>query len=173
MTRGLLVRATFMGFVVAFLFLLSSCGYRIAYHLPPDIHSIAIPILKNETYEPGIEVPITNEIITEFLRDGSLKIRKKRDSDLLLLGKITSYKRNPIAFDAEDTDEPIEYRFYIRIWFSLKNMRTNKVLWKIGGLTGKTTYFVRGNYSKTESEALREATENLAQKLVERVVESW
>ena len=55
----------------------------------------------------------------------------------------------------------------------MKDLRTNKVLWKISNLTGKTTYFVTGNYSKTEEEALREATEDLAQKLVERVVESW
>ncbi len=160
-------------FFIIFLILLSSCGYRIAYHLPPDIHSIAVPILKNETYQPGIEVPITNQIITEFLQDGSLKIEKKGDSDLLLSGKITDYKRNVIAFDPEDTDEPIEYRLYLRLGFTLKDMRTNKVLWEIADLTGKTTYFVTGNYSKTESEALREATEDLAQKVVERVVESW
>ena len=173
MTRRLLVGATFMAPVIIFLILLSSCGYRIAYHLPPDIRSIAIPILKNETYQPGIEVPITNQIITEFLRDGSLKVRKKGDSDLLLSGKIIAYKRNVIAFDPEDTDEPIEYRLYLRLRFSLKDLRTDKVLWKISTLTGKTTYFVSGNYSKTESEALREATEDLAQKVVERVVEFW
>jgi len=173
MTRKLLVRATFMAPVVAFLILLSSCGYRIAYHLPPDISSIAVPILKNETYQPGIEVPITNQIITEFLRDGSLKVRKKGDSDLLLSGKIIAYKRNVVAFDPEDTDEPIEYRLYLRLGFTLKDLRTNKVLWKISNLTGKTTYFVTGNYSKTESEALRDATEDLAKKVVEKVVEFW
>ncbi len=160
-------------FFVLSLILLSSCGYRIAYHLPPNIHSIAVPILKNETYQPGIEVPITNQIITKFLRDGSLKVRKERDSDLLLSGKITAYKRNAIAFDPEDSDEPIQYRLYLRLGFILKDLRTNKVLWKISNLTGKTTYFVTGNYSKTESEALREATEDLAQKVVERVVEFW
>lgn len=160
-------------FFVAFLLLLSSCGYRLASYLPPDIASIAVPILKNDTYQPGIEVPITNRIIIEFLRDGSLKIRKKRESDLLLLGRITEYARDVIAYDSEDTDEPIEYRLNIGLRFILKDLRTNKVLWDTTDLTGTTTYFVTGHYSKTEEEALTDATEDLAKKVVEKVVEFW
>lgn len=160
-------------FFVAFSILLSSCGYRIASYLPPDISSIAVPILKNETYQPGIEVPITNRIIREFLQDGSLKVRKEQESDLLLWGQIIKYERRAITFDSEDPDEPIQYRLYIRLRFILRDLRTNSVLWDTTKLTGTTTYFITGHYSKTEEEALADATEDLAKKIVERVVEFW
>ncbi|MCK4245321.1 MAG: hypothetical protein KAX20_06830 [Candidatus Omnitrophica bacterium] len=158
---------------VIFLILLSSCGYRIVRYLPPDISSIAIPILKNDTYHPGIEVPITNRIIIEFLQDGSLKVRKERESDLLLLGRITKYGRDVIAYDSEDTDEPIAFSLYIRLRFILKDLRNNKVLWDTSELSGTTSYYVTGIYSKTEEEALTDATEDLARKVVEKVVEYW
>ena len=160
-------------FFVTFLIFFSSCGYRVTSYLPPDISSIAIPILKNETYQPGIEVPITNRIIREFLQDGSLKVRKEQESDLLLLGRITKYERVPIAYSSEDPDEPIQYRLYIRLRFILEDLRTNRVLWETTELTGTTAYFVTGTYSKTEEEALTDATEDLARKVVERVVEFW
>lgn len=160
-------------FFVTSLILLCSCGYRIAYHLPPDISSIAIPILKNQTYQPNIEVAITNQIIKEFLRDGSLKVRKKQESDLLLLGTITRYERVATAFDFADPKEAIKYRLNIKLNFILKNLRANKVLWSITGFAGTTTYFVTGKYSKTEEEALTDAMEDLAKKIVERVVEYW
>jgi len=160
-------------FFLTFLLLLSSCGYRIAYHLPPDISSIAVPILKNETYQPGIEVAITNQIIREFLQDGSLKVEKEINSDLLLSGRITDYERTTIAFSSDDPDESIEYRLYVRLRFILKDLRSEKILWDTSSLTGTTTYFITGKYSKTEEEALTDATEDLAKKVVEKVVEFW
>ena len=150
------------------IFILCSCGYQSVSLYQGK--SIAVPIFKNETYKPGIEVPVTNKIIEEFLRDGSLKVEKEDNADLLLSGKITNYTRRPTAFDPDNTDEVIQYSISIRFEVALKDLEKKEVTWK-DEFSGKGFYYLKGTFQNTEEMALKEAIRKASKKIVERTIE--
>ncbi len=154
-------------FVPFFLFI-SSCSYQSVSLYQGK--SIAVPIFKNETYEPGIEVLTTNKIIEEFLVDGSLRVEKKDNADLLLSGRITNYTRHPVAFDPDNTDEVIQYSISITLEATLKGLEKEKVIWK-DKFSGKGFYYLKGTFQNTEKAVLKEAIRKAAKKIVERTIE--
>ena len=59
------------------LVLLVACGYQLAgkeTHVTPGVNSIAIPTFKNRSFEPGIEIPITQAFLNEFILDRRVKV---------------------------------------------------------------------------------------------------
>ncbi len=70
--------------------------------LPPGASTIAIPMFRNETLEPGIEEAATQVLAERFMIDGRLKIAPRDVADLVLSGTITSYDLRSQAYDRED-----------------------------------------------------------------------
>lgn len=68
---------------------------------------VAIPIFKNKTMEPGIEVAMTNSLIQEFNRSKEIRIGDENSTDAVILGEITSLKNEPAgAKTAADSNLP-------------------------------------------------------------------
>ncbi|MCK4852090.1 MAG: hypothetical protein KAS86_03150, partial [Candidatus Omnitrophica bacterium] len=72
-----------------------------------------------------------------------------------------------------DNDDIEEYRVEISVDIELFDNRTGEPMWKEGRFTGETAYTVTGPNRKTGPQAQKEAVKDLAQRIVERVVEEW
>ncbi len=99
----------------------ASCGYTMSGQstgLLPEIQTIALPVLTNESLEPNIESAITHGIIEEFLKDGRLKIVPENMADAVLSGIITRYRREAITFDSDFN--VTSYRTYTTINFKMR-----------------------------------------------------
>ena len=67
------------------------CGYKLVdYNAPPgDLRSISIITLENESYEPGIEFVMADNLRREFLRRGALDVLEDpSEADMVLSGRI-------------------------------------------------------------------------------------
>jgi hypothetical protein len=122
-------------------------------------------------YRSGMELEITRLIIDRFLYDGQLKIQTKPKADLLLEGSLLNFIKEAIRYDTGDN--VIEYRLKVIIDFKITNRKTKKVLVDYKHFTGETTYRTTGDYAISEQQAIRNATEDLALRVVNVVVESW
>ena len=61
--------------VVGQISLLCGCaGYRLGTLLPPEIKTIHVPTFVNKTREPALEAETTGAAISEFQKDGTLRI---------------------------------------------------------------------------------------------------
>ncbi len=156
----------------------TGCGYTNFATLPNGITSIAVPMFKNEirqgdtyTYEAGLEVDITNEIIKRLNYDGNLKVVAPEKADATLEGTIAQYDQETIRY--EDRAKVKEYRLFIVVDMSLIDNRTGEEIWAETGFTGRTEYFRTGTFAQTERAAARSAREDLAKKIVDRIVEDW
>ena len=69
--------------------------------LPGWVRGIYIPMMKNETSEPGLIELATRSTQEEFMADGRLLIVPKRDADLKLVATILDYR---ILVDRRDSD---------------------------------------------------------------------
>ena len=70
--------------------LLSSCGYTLGANGNPQIKTIAIAPIKNETYEVNISSQMKNALVDRFSFDGTYKIGNMSDADAVLYGKVTN-----------------------------------------------------------------------------------
>ena len=61
----------------------------------------------------------------------------------------------------------------IQVDVELYNNTAGKTMWSEKNFMGQTSYTITGPNSKTESEALRMAVKDIAQRIVERTVEAW
>ncbi len=161
------------------------CGYMTASLLPEGLNSIYVENFSNAidptrevsdrrssySYRPGLEVDVTRAVVDEFIFDGNLQIDNAERSDLLLKGELKDFRQFPLSYDDGDNVEAL--RMEIQVDVELYDNATDKVMWSEKNFMGQTSYTITGPNSKTESEALRMAVKDIAQRIVERTVEAW
>jgi hypothetical protein len=124
-----------------------------------------------KTYFPLLENKITNAVVNRYIFDGNLKSSKKEDADLVLKGELVNYRRDSLR--TSESDSPEEYRITLFVNIVLTDNKTNKVLWEKQGFAGDASYFTSGQFVKSESQAVGEAADDLARRIVELTVEAW
>ncbi len=100
-------------------------------HVPPGLHSIAIPTFKNNTFEPGVEIPFTQAFLNEFIQDRRVKVVSREEADSVLEGVVRFFQ---LSFAASGTTGFVsQYAISVTADFTLKD-RTGKVLWTEKGV---------------------------------------
>jgi len=155
-----------------------SCGYTNQAILPNNIQTISVPTFKNEisqsdtfTHEAGIASEVTNAIIDRLNFDGNLKVIPPEEADAVLIGSVVRYDQETIRY--EDRSDVKEYRLFVGVNLELLDTRTNETIWTERNFTGRTEFFRTGTRATSERAALISAKEDLAKKIVDRIVEDW
>ena len=150
------------------LVLLMACGYKMTgkeTHVPPGLSSIAIPTLKNKTFEPGIEIPFTQAFLNEFIQDRRVKVVSRAEADAILEGVVTDFTAYGVAYDKSGF--VLQYRTSIVVNFTLKD-RTGKVLWEEKGW-GENQWFRASSTGVTNEAAKQVAIQRTAGFMAERI----
>jgi hypothetical protein len=162
---------------VLFFILVSGCIYQLSgsgASLPPGAETIAVPTLRNDTFEPAIEGIITQHIRDEFLTTSRLRlIGSTAEADLVLTGTIARYDRDSVSFDRE-RNVVVEYRVRIYVDIRLEDKQSGKTLWEDSMIEATAEYLVSEDPSATRvahDRAVAEASRHLAQDLAMRVLE--
>lgn len=170
--------------VLITVFNLSGCGYTARSMVNPEFRNIyiepfenAIDIFSEESqdnffrsYFPLLERDITNKVIERFIFDGNLKVTKPEKADIILSGKVLRYQRDAVRYEDIDEDDVEEYRISLIVSLVLKRAETGKIVWEEPSFVGDSTYFVNRT---SEAAAVRKAIDDLAVRVVERLVEDW
>jgi len=122
-------------------------------------------------YRSGMELDITREIIDKFLRDGNLRIESRDEADLILDGELVDFRKEAIRYDS--ADNVIEFRVKVIVNFVLHRGDPESPIVEEKYFSGESTYKTRGQLLKTEGDAITDATKDLADRVIERVVEGW
>ncbi|MFH0877389.1 MAG: LptE family protein [Candidatus Omnitrophota bacterium] len=150
-------------------------GYKTIY-VEPFVNSVDTTSEYSEgrrfkTYFPLLEQKITNAVVDRYIFDGNLKIAKKEEADLVLKGALVNYRRDSLRDSTEDV--PQEYRVTIFVNITLSDKKANKVLWEMNSFAGDASYYTTGSFVKSDAQAVQDATDDLARRIVERTVEAW
>ncbi len=135
--------------------LLSSCGYQMVgkeTHVPPGLNSIAIPTFKNQTFEPGIEIPFTQAFLREFIQDKRINVVGRSEASCALEGIVKFFTIYSVSYDRSGFT--LEYQAYVTLDITLKD-RTGKVLWQEKDFTERTWF--RASSSGLINEANKQA----------------
>jgi len=135
-----------------------------------DIAKETESIRRYKLYRPLIEQDIRKKVIDRFNLDGNLRVAGEADADLILRCAVLDFRRDALRYI--ENDEVEEYRISITAQIELQDKDKN-VLIKETNIIGDTTYFLSGPHAKAEPLAIDEAIEDLARRIVERVIEEW
>jgi len=158
-------------FLVLLLMLVGGCGYSPRPLLGTGLRSIAIDNLENETYEHSLGVSVTKAVRDEFIFDGTLKVVGDAQADLLLSGAVIGYTFEPLSFSQSDKAE--SYRLNIRTKLTLKNTKTEKVVWQDKIIEGDARYLLVGSLAVTKAQAQDKALQNLAREILRQTIDIW
>lgn len=163
----------------------SGCGYTTASLLPPELNSIHVNNFANRidptrevsdrrssyTYRPGTDTRITRAVIDGFIFDRRLDIKPANKAALILDGELIDFKEYPLSYNKGMDIE--EFRIEVVVNLKLTDRATGKVMWEEKNFSGQTDYDVVGPNAITENQGTQKAVKDLAQRVVERVVENW
>ena len=110
--------------------LLMGCGYQMVgkeTHIPPGLNSVAIPTFKNNTFEPGIEIPFTQAFLTEFIQDRRVNVVARTQASSVLEGVVKYFRIYSVSYNASGF--VTEYQTDVILDITLKD-RDGKVLWQ-------------------------------------------
>ncbi|MGZ3589743.1 MAG: LPS assembly lipoprotein LptE [Thermodesulfobacteriota bacterium] len=110
--------------------LLVGCGYQMVgkeTHIPPGLNSVAVPTFKNQTFEPGIEIPLTQAFLREFIQDRRVNVVGRAEASSVLEGVVKYFRIYSVSYNASGFVQ--EYQTDVILDITLKD-REGKVLWQ-------------------------------------------
>jgi len=161
------------GMALVLLALPGCLGYRLGSTLPPDVKAMYVRLFINKCNEPLLEIDTTNATIAEFQKDGTLRIVPAGEADVLLETTLNAMTLTPLRYDQTiDKAKPNEYRLTLHVSFVLKRAKTREIM-NEASVIGESTFVFIGNLNSSKRAAIPAASEDLAKRIVEKVVETW
>ena len=117
---------------------LAGCGYSTRGSLPDHIKTMAVPIFKNRTLEPGLDSAITSGVVNAVPID---------QADAILQGEVVSYSLDGLAFDQNANVRAYRLRLVLNVEF--RDVRRSAMLWRQEGLSETSDFQVQGQVSDT------------------------
>ena len=162
--------------VIALSFCLTGClGYTIGPVKPnylADVHTIAVPVFKNSTLLPRIEVLVTDSVIKQFQQDGTYRIGNESNSDAILKAEISRVSRAPARSERANVLSTTEFNLVMRVKYKLVG-RDGKTIGTPGEVQGTTSFFRTSDVVSDERQAVPLAAEEVASNLVTQLSEGW
>ncbi|MDR3727223.1 MAG: LPS assembly lipoprotein LptE [Terracidiphilus sp.] len=125
---------------------ISGCGYHTlgaATHLPPDVHTLSVPVFATRTEAYHTEVTMTDAVIREFAARTRFRVTpsENTDADVVLHGTILKESVAPLTYNSS-TQESSSFLITMVVSVTL-NGRDGRVLYE------NKNYVFRQQYQST------------------------
>ena len=150
--------------------LCATCGCATDYSwrtsVPEEMRTVSVPTFRNESEVNELGAVATRQILREFQREGTFKIRRAGDAALEVQGVIKSASFGTIAYDRRVYGRLSASEFRAVAEVSVIDKRARKVLVDNRKYVAKTTFTSR----EDRAAAMRDASGRLADDLARQVV---
>jgi hypothetical protein len=156
---------------------LSGCaGYRVGDISGRDlqgVRSVYVPVAKNTSLEPDIQMTVTNAIIRRFNDDGTLEVNQSSNADSELDVTITNVQHTPVRSSTSDILVTAQYQLTIQAEATYVNRKLGRKIFENYNVQGSTTFFTQSDIQEGERQALPLAAQDLANNAVKLITEGW
>lgn len=140
----------------------AGCGYHFnggGRAFAPDLKTIGVEALENDTREAGLEKRVALAIEREFAMRGPFRIAAHPDAgDLVLSGTLRQAVDRPVAFNSKD--EVLTYQTLLLLDLELRRRDTGALIWQAKGLHQTGDYESVASVIVTTSSDFRSSTLN-------------
>lgn len=145
--------------------------YHLGSMLPPDIRTVYVPTVLNQTNEPFLEQDTTSAIIAQIQMDGSLKVVSESQADAILDVTLTRFWIYAVSYVSGATAK--EYRMNMKASIVLRRRSDDSVILETTGIQGWTDFEFTGDLTSSKAVALRPTAEDLGRRIIDKVVQYW
>ncbi|MCX6935356.1 MAG: LptE family protein [Verrucomicrobia bacterium] len=131
-----------------------------------DLRVIYVPTAQNETDETGIPGIVTNAILQELDRDGTYRHARKDESDAILEVTVKKIERSAIRQSTQQFLTTLQFQLIITLEYRLYSMKEKKDVISKTTAIGTTTFFVQGDQTESQRQAIPPAAVSAAQAIV-------
>jgi len=131
-----------------------------------DTRVLYVPSAVNETDETAVPGPVTNAILQEIDRDGTFRHARKDEADAILEVTVKKIERSPIQQSVEQYLTTLQYQLTLTLEYRVYSMKDKKEVIGKSIVSGYTTFFVQGDQTESQRQALPLAAQSAAQNLV-------
>jgi len=158
------------------LMLLPGCGYQFGSLMHPQVESIAIAPVTNETVAYNLGPQVRGLLCEVFQQDGSLQLKRESNADCILYARVTkvAFKKSSWS-TVNDGDKyvPVEWEVKITIEYSVVIPGELKPLIAKRETEGKATFMTGADMETGRMSGIRQAALMAAKKIVSQVTEAW
>ena len=164
--------------VLAVSFLAGCSGYQVGHIMHPQIKTIAIGKIKNETDQPRLALFMKEKLKERFMQDASVKVvRLDQNPDIILNGKVVRYRVNfsgTVSQDEEDEDNGFFANISSASIEFAYDVKTRKH-WDVrkGRVSGSSEFTEIIDQLEEKRNALRRAAYEAAKETVIQITEAW
>ena len=103
--------------------------------------SVQVKFFENETFEPRIATAVDRKLKHEFQKDGTYTLETQAEGDLIVTGKLVSFRRNGVSYKPGDVLTVQDYTMELSAEITVINSATGEEIFH-ETLTGTST--IRG-----------------------------
>jgi len=151
--------------------LVAGCGYSMQPLHRTDVQTVAVSIFASKEFRRELEFELTRQLVKYVeLRTPYKVVHDPKRADTELRGEVLTLSA-PVITEDTDTDQPQDIEVILACWFEWKDLRTGEILKRRDHITGSATY--ADPVGETQDSATFEATERLAERIVEAMEKDW
>ena len=161
-------------FAAALVAALTGCSsYHTGSSVPRELRTIAVRPFENASTHDRVNVVATTAVLSEFRREGTMKIVERENAALEVSGRILSCELAPMHYDHDRPYLAVEYRLTIVADVKVYERNTGKVVTHLVKVTGDDIFRTNSDLPSTERDALPRAAARLAKNIVSGTVNAW
>lgn len=152
------------------------CGYHMGSLMHPQIKTIAIGPVKNETIAPFLSAYMRQALCEQFQFDSSLKLKGLKEADCVLYGKVTKIETRGVKEDSYDnlqTYRASEWQVTVTFEFVVAIPGKDKLMVNNRVVSGTAQFQVMADQAVTKVRGFQQACRDAAEQAVVYTTEAW
>lgn len=159
---------------IALVSALAGCAnYHLGTSIPKEKRTVAVPTFENASGHPLVEADATQAVLSEFRRDGTLRIVERENAALEVTGRITGCKLEAMEFDHDHPFMAVAYRVTLTADIKVYERETGKLVAHLPHATGDNIFHTQSDLPSSERDAIPRAAARLAKTVVSETLMAW
>ena len=155
--------------------IIPGCGYRIGYMGHPQLSTVAVAPVANDTLMYNAAAMLRQKLTEVFTTDGTMKLKSIGTADCIVYAKITnvSYSESSGHITNDDDFQPVEWKVTATVEFSVVIPGRGKPLIGPASVTGSAEFIIDADLENARTYGLRQALFDASRTIVSKVTEAW
>lgn len=166
--------------VAAAMLFCGGCGYRIGSLVHPQLKTVAVAPVQNETLEYNLTAQVRNLLCERFMTDGSLKLVDEKEADCIVYARIVDAKYAEVSWaestraeDGEDILLPNEWSVTLVIEYTVIIPGRVQPLVSARRVSGTANFQTGPDQLTGRMNGVRQAAYAAARQVVASFTEGW
>ena len=156
--------------------LLPGCGYHLGSIAHPQIKTVAIADVKNETYEVLAAALLRDLLAERFQFDNSLKLTSLDKADCIVYARVKNVVNNNVTWRYNRKDEDYranEFRLTVTVEYTVRMPGRAEPLVPLTTVSGRSLYLFAHDPAIGRVSALKQALLRISNRIVSATTEAW